>query len=350
MDARRRLSAAALDPALPLAEQALVHLAHAWQGDAEREVENSGQLFDGARDAGVAVRVFISSQSARADALNAYGRMKWATEQRVAGAVSLRVGLVYGGPQVAMYGLLGRLARLPVLPMIEPHRTVQPIHVDEVAAGILAACDGRAGGVLALAGPEPVRFGDVLRALALAHGGRRLPIMPVPLPLALLACDLTAKMPLIPTVDRERVLGLAGTEPISSTLDLVRLGVDVRPMSERLPHEPAGRRALLVEARAFLQHAGAAPTPALLRRYARAFPEGAMARPRLALRWREPLGSSGELARRLRVAARITEAGAPGEAMLARGTRATRLARLAFGGLSEAALLPTRLIASVVRR
>jgi len=328
---------------------ALVHLAHDWRAGAEDNVAGTATLFASARDAGVASRVFISSQSARSDALNLYGRMKWQTEQRIIDATSLRVGLVYGGPRQAMYGLLCRLSRLPILPMIDPWRAVQPIHLDEVVRGILAAADGRARGVLALAGPEKIAFGDVLRALASAHCGRRLPILPVPLKLALLACKISAHIPLVPTIDKERVLGLAGTEPIDSAMDLVRLGVDVQPIDARLAAEPAGRRAVLDEGRHFLRYLGVRPTSVLLRRYARATPEGAIARPHWGLRWREPLSATSPLGKRLRVAARIAEASAPGEEMLAGGSRAGRMLGLALQGVVELLLFPTRMLASLAR-
>ncbi|WP_066806807.1 NAD-dependent epimerase/dehydratase family protein [Sphingomonas asaccharolytica] len=339
-----------LPAGLPLVEgSALVHLAHDWRAEAEDNVAGTATLFASARDTGVAARVFISSQSARSDALNLYGRMKWAAEQCIVGATSLRVGLVYGGPRQAMYGLLCRLARLPILPMIDPKRAVQPIHLDEVIRGILAAADGRACGVLALAGPDRIAFGDVLRALAMAYGGKRLPILPVPLNLALLACKISAHVPLMPTIDKERVLGLAGTEPIESAMDLVRLGVDVQPMTARLTQEPAGRRAVLDEGRYFMRYLGVRPTPALLRRYARAVPDGAIARPHWGMRWREPLSGTSPLGQRLRVAARIAEASAPGEKVLSGESRAGRLLGLAFQGLVELLLLPTRMLASLGR-
>lgn len=336
-------------PDIPmLGAAALIHLAHNWQGEADNII-GTETLFSTARDVGVVSRVFISSQSARRDALNRYGRMKWAIEQRLPEATSLRVGLVYGGPRKAMYGLLCRLSRLPFLPMIEPGRTVQPIHLDEVVSGILAAADGRANGVLALAGDTPVAFGDVLREFARQFHGSSLPIIPIPLRLALLMCDISARMPLIPTIDRERVLGLAGTEPIDSALDLARLGIHVAPIGTRLAGEASGRRGLLLEARAFLRHAGIRPGLALLRRYARAFPQGAMVRPHWGLRLREPVGGTGDLARRMRAAARIAEASAPGEAMLARGSRAGRLVRLGMEGGFELLVLPIRLIANSIR-
>lgn len=327
-------------------DQALVHLAHDWQGPTEGNIEGTADLFAGARAAGLGARVFVSSQSAREGALNRYGRIKWAIEQRLPQDVSLRVGLVYGGPLTAMYGLLCRITRLPILPMIDPHRCVQPIHRDEVADGIFAAIDKRLIGVFALAGPEPMPFGEVLRSLACGYGGRRLPVLPVPLRLALLGCDVTAKLPLFPTVDRERVLGLAGTEPIDAAEDLATLGIVVRPLAQGLAREPLGRRALIAEAKAFLRHAvPVAPEAALIKRYVRAFPDGAISRPRLLLGWREPV--RGALAARLRVAARIAEAGAAANATLSGGSRFGRLAVLGVTILLEALKLPSRSLAGL---
>jgi NADH dehydrogenase len=341
----------ALDRSIALAEQAIVHLAHDWQATDDANVDGTVTLFDAAQGAGVASRVFISSQSARQNALNRYGRMKWTIEERITGCASLRVGLVYGGRRTAMYGLLCRLSQLPVLPMVDPQRMVQPIHIDEVVRGILAAADGAVTGMLRLAGPRPIGFGELLRVLARSYGGRRLAIVPVPLRLALFACDMTARLPLIPTVDRERVLGLAGTAPMECSSDLHLLGVDVRPLAERLAREPAGRRATLAEGRAFLRLAmDAEPGAALIRRYARAVTTGAICRPQLLLRWREPIWGDVEFAKRLRVASRIAEASVSLEATLARGTRLGRLVRLVGAMALEAVMLPSRLMASLMAR
>lgn len=340
----------AADPALPGKAQALIHLAHDWQAGEDLNVRGTERLFASARERGLIHTIFVSSQSARDSALNCYGRMKYAAEQRLGDATSLRVGLVYGGARSAMYGLLCRLTRLPILPMVDPHRTVQPIHIDEVVRGILAAADGPASGILALAGPDPVPFGKVLQTLASAYSGRKLPILPVSMRLALFACDVSAALPLFPTVDRERVLGLAGTKPIESAHDLRQLGVAALPLREGLAREPAGRRALLAEGRVFLRHAGIRPGSELLRRYARAFPEGAMSRSRLPLRLVEPLHGRSELGRRLRVASRIAEASLAGETMLAGGSRLGRMTCLAGALVIDALALPSRLLATAFNR
>lgn len=350
------LPVAAIRSDLPECDQAFVHLAHDWQGDEagpSGNISGTTKLFDAA--AGLGARVFVSSQSARPDAPNRYGRIKWAIEQELADAVSLRVGLVYGGPRVAMYGLLCRLAGLRVLPMVQPRRPVQPIHLDEVVDGILAAVDGRHRGVIALAGPEPVPFDAVLRLLAAKLAGRRLSVIPLGLPLALLACDVVRAVVPSSRIDRERVLGLVGTRPVDSVGDLARLGIAVRPMSDRLAREPAARRTLLVEAEAMLRAClGRPPSPALLRRYARAARSGPIARPYLFprwLRWREPVGGGATaLSARLRLAARLVETSREGEQVLASGSRATRLGRLAGALIAEAVLLPFRVAVTRVWR
>lgn len=342
----------ALDDRFSTETQALVHLAHDWAADAYYNVEGTKLLFDGARQAGLAARIFVSSQSAQKEALNRYGRLKWATEQALPADVSLRVGLVYGGPRVAMYGLLHRITALPLLPMVDPHRCVQPIHRDEVAEGIFAAIDRRLTGVFALAGPHPMSFGDVLRTLARVCRGRNLPIVPVPLRLALFGCAVTACMPIIPTINRERVLGLAGTEPMPAEDDLAILGITVMPMAQGLAQEASGRRALLGEARALLRHAGGiAPETVLLKRYARAFADGAIAYPRYLAGWREPFGTTSLLGNRMRVAARIAETSPRVEAAQAghqgRGSQLRRLASLAWILVIEVLRVPTRLVATM---
>ena len=217
---------AALREDVPPAAQAVVHLAHDWSNPAGEEgsgglnLAGTRALLDGARRHGIRRFVFASSQSARQDAANIYGRVKWRVEQLLErpGEVAARIGLVYGGPRQAMFGLLCTLVeRAPVLPMIDPWRKVQPIHLDEVATGLRLLADGApeagANGWFGLAAPEGIAFGDFLKTLAREFAGRKLPVVPIKLSLALLAADTAARLPLAPKVDRERILGLAGTRP-----------------------------------------------------------------------------------------------------------------------------------------
>ncbi len=255
---------------------AVVHLAHSWNSDAEQRASSANINLAGAEElvhaalaAGVPRFVFASTTSARPEALNAYGQIKFALEKlllalpmatdRISCA---RIGLVYGGPEMGLYGLLSKLVRLtPVLPMVALQRQVQPIHLEEVVEGLLALASGPApsrgstpAGSSVLAGPDPITFGDWLRLLRRAHTGKGLVLLPVPVWMALLGCDLTRLVPFVPTINRERVLGLVGTSPKESASDLAALGIEIIPPTRRLSVQHAVRKQMIAEARAMLSY------------------------------------------------------------------------------------------------
>lgn len=216
---------------------ALVHLAHDWSLDTKDGDANGAAteaLARQALEAGVARFVFASSTSARADAANAYGCSKFASEARLAalpGAAgriaSARIALVYGGPPSGQYGQMRRIASLsPVLPMVGLSRQVQPIHVDEVCAALLALAQrpDLSRPVYVVAG-DTMTFGAWLKLLRRAQGKGPLMLVPVPVWPMLLACDLTGLLPGIPTVSRERVLGLTRAAAMPRGDDMTALGV-----------------------------------------------------------------------------------------------------------------------------
>ncbi len=355
------LPPAAIDPALPTARQVLVHLAHDWSdarpgpAEATLNLEGTRALLDACRAAGLGRFVFVSSQSARADAANVYGRAKWRIEQMLEGdtEVAARVGLVYGGPQRAMFGLLCMLtARLPVLPMIDPWREVQPIHLDEVCEGLLGLAAGTGGGWSGLAAPSGVPFGSFLRTLARELHGRRLRILPIPLRLALLACDVLGWLPVGPKPDRERILGLAGTRPMNCEAHLRALNLTIAPLTERLRLEPASRKAVLAEGRALLSYVlRARPGCALLLRYVRAVGgagplplPGLMRRVPRLIRLVEPRAAASHLSQRLALAMALAEASPEGERALTRGSGTARMAWLAYDLALDVVLLPFRMV------
>jgi len=319
-------------------------------GGEDPNLSASRTLRDSARALGLGRTIFISSLSARPDALNRYGRTKFAIEGLFDGAdeASLRVGLVYGGPRVAMYGLLCRIVGLtPVLPMIRPGQPVQPIHRDEVALGILAAADRDVSGPVGLAGAEPMPFGRFLDTLARRTRGRGAMVLPLPLGPVLLACRVLNALPVGPKVDPERVLGLAGVRFVESRADLARLGLTVAPFAVGMAGEPAARRLVLAEGRRLLRHVlRAEPGGALVRRYARAVgPAGAIRLPPL-LRWAEPIGGTSELRRRLGLAMALAEASPEGERALSRGGLAGLAGDLVLDGLA----MPVRLVLGSLAR
>jgi len=289
--------------------------------------------------------------------------MKHTVEQRLAaasgpGLVCARIGLVYGGPERGLFGLMCRLTRMAaILPIVGPDRYVQPIHLDEVCGGLLALAldplhrrDGCGSATTyVLAGPRPVRFAAWLRMLCRAQTGGSLILVPIPIWAALLACDLTHLLPLVPTVNRERVLGLAGTKPMESATDLAALGIEVADAPSRLGFHRTARRRHTAEAVAMLRYVSgrsrlpASATARLLRGIDRLDP-GALGLPRLVTRWPalirvfEPSRprSGHRLADRLHLAAMVADCLPPARAR-------ARLCLFLFGqGLLELAALPLR--------
>ncbi|NZD65561.1 SDR family oxidoreductase [Rhizobium sp. WYCCWR 11290] len=262
---------------------AVVHLAHSWATGPETAEENniniSGtvKLAEAAKAAGVPRFVFASSTSSRQEALNVYGRTKFRIEQQLAASSAAaivriaRIGLVYGGPRTAMYGLMAKLSALsPLLPMIGLGRHVQPIHLDEVAAGLLALAtdESQPPQTFVLAQEKPISFAAWLRILRRSQGKGNLHFIPIPVAAALLACRMTKLVPLIPTVDPERVLGLAGAAPMESSESLRLLKLKLSDPAMVLAgefgqaHEDQSRH----EARALLRYLGNAPTEIQLQR------------------------------------------------------------------------------------
>lgn len=334
---------------------AVIHLAHQWSsaGSIESDINVIGSLalLEAAR-AAKARFVFGSTVSARPDALNRYGRLKSRVEQalRAPGEVAARIGMVYGGPALGQWGALVRLCRLPMLPMLDPGKPVQPIHRDEVCTGLmrLAELTRPDQSVYALCGADPVRLGGFLTTLARVKHGKALPILPIPSGFALALVDWVAKVPGLPRIDRERILGIMGLPLLDSRDDLAALGLSPRPLAEGMALTAGEhRRALLAEAATLLRVVdGRTPSKGALRRYVAGvtlFQGGAPIRlpghcPAVVAAC-EPVGRpQAPLSQRLALALRVAEA------MPARPSRVPALARLAVVGAREALLLPLRLV------
>lgn len=239
---------------------ALVHLAYHWTSERdEPEDENldaAATILGAARAAGVNNIVVASTVSARHQALNRYGRVKWKVEQLLQGDTekAARIGLVYGGPRRSQWGQLCKITSLsPILPMIAPQTLVQPIHLDELVEGLmrLAAGKGPKNQVVGLASNDAVSFGYFLKQLRKARLQKPLMILPIPVPVALFLVAIVNVIPLLPTVSREKVLGLAGLPVLDTKDDLHALKLCPAAISTGLLK--GSRRALIREGHALLR-------------------------------------------------------------------------------------------------
>jgi uncharacterized protein YbjT (DUF2867 family) len=145
------------------------------------------EMFRACADAGVGTVVQVSALGADETARSAYHRSKKAADDvlrslPLRGAV-VQPSLVYG-PGGTSAALFNKLAVAPLLPFPDGGRMlVQPVHVDDLVAGIVRLVESppRAIATLPFAGPRPMALRDYLGELreALGEPGR-LRVLPVP--------------------------------------------------------------------------------------------------------------------------------------------------------------------------
>ena len=266
-------------PILPIDTDAVLHLATSKssndQGDDAQEVLAAELLIKAAQEVS-AKFIFVSSQTARPDAPTAYGRIKWRIEQEVlsAGGWVIRPGQVYGGMPRGLFGELVKMVRhLPVLPAFMPTPKVQPIHVNDLVAGLLriAERENAPPGVYCLAAPEPVSFSKFLDEIAKSRLRCWRGFVPVPV-VVINGLAIILGESLQTRLGLERLRSLFDLPVMETASDLKQLGLTLRPLRSGM--HPSGndrRRCLLQEGWALLTYVlKEPPSSALLRRYVRA--------------------------------------------------------------------------------
>jgi len=165
--------------------------------------------------------------------------------------VMLHPTMIYGAQgEDNVQRLAALLRRMPFAPLPNGGRAmVQPIHQDDVVRCVVEALDRpwTAPQILVIAGPEPIAYGDFLRAVAVAARQRPPPILSVPAaPLRWLA-PLTRLLPGIPRIradeirrltedkafDIEPMRRILGVAPIPLTAGLARTFATVDPAAQQ---------------------------------------------------------------------------------------------------------------------
>ena len=253
---------------------AVIHLASNTEGargvSPEAEIFFARELAAQAARAGIPL-VFASSQASGENAPSAYGRTKFAIEEEIRprGAVVVRPGMVIGGQEAGLFGLLVGLVRgSPIIPDLFPRPVVQPIHVDDLAAALLALCKRKefGGRVLAAAG-DPIDFIKLLAGIARYRLRVRRVLLPVPLELVRVLLGL-ASLRNGTSWSPARLDSLVRLPVFDAKRDLKSLGITLRTVENALDRRGRGIRDLLIEGRALAcAVTGAKPPLAMLRRY-----------------------------------------------------------------------------------
>lgn len=268
----------AVAPGLLDGVTAVIHLAaetgRSAAVDVEGEVAALEKLAEACRRQGARL-VFVSSQTAHPNAPTGYGRAKWLCEQVAhrANGVVVRPGQVYGGAEAGLFGLLCRLVQLsPIVPAFTPQPNVQPVHVDDLASGLITCAlePGLDGGMLEIAASAPVGFTTFLRLIAEIRLRRM--VIGVPIPVALIVA--LGRLPLLPSTIRDaahRIESLVRLPPMATEASLARLRLNLRPLRDGLSRSGRARRRLLIEASTLIGYLARGPAPCgSVKRYARA--------------------------------------------------------------------------------
>lgn len=264
---------------LPTGTDAVVHLAakttHTDCLEEENELVAAKLLILSTQKAG-AKFIFVSSQTARADAPTAYGRSKWRIEQEVlsAGGWVVRPGQVYGGELRGLFGMLvNTVKQLPILPAFVPAPKIQPIHVTDLAEGLLRIAESAelSPGIFSLGAVEPVSFSTFLKAIAKSRLHCRRGFVPVPVAMINALAGILGE-PLRTRLGLVRLKSLFNLPVMETQSDLNRLGLVLRPLPSGM--HPSGndrRRGLLREGRSLLSYIlKKPPGSTVLRRYVHA--------------------------------------------------------------------------------
>ncbi len=153
-------------------------------------------------------------------------------------AVMLHPTMIYGGVEDGnVRRLAGLVARLPVVPLPGGGRfRVQPIHCDDVTAAVLASLARRweRPAALVIAGPEPVRYADLVRAIARAAGLGRRWIVPVPTAPLIACARWAARFPRLPQAYPDEIRRMAEDKAFDISDMINILGVHPIPLAEGL--------------------------------------------------------------------------------------------------------------------
>lgn len=196
--------------------------------------------------------LFMSTQSAHGGNASAYATTKREGEQTLRSSgieyAIVRPGLVYGPGDAGLYGRMRAAVRkMPLLPLLGGGKAlVQPIHVDDLCAGLLTIVenfDEFRGAELMLGDAVGLSLKEFLAAVARAD---QRPVRQVTVPVAPLKAAVGAaeKLRLPSPISSDNLRGLETVQRMDTAESLSRLNLNLRPLDEGLaesaaPVEPA---------------------------------------------------------------------------------------------------------------
>lgn len=209
-------------------------------------VEGTNRLAHQARESAVETFIFLSSQSAKPDAISAYGKTKYAAERALLDmdglkVIILRPGLVTGSGSRGLFQRMSQMVgSFPIIPLLGGNSIVQPIHVDDLCEAVFRCDEAEprlSGIILNLGHPTGVRLAEFVQAISVEQLGRRRLVVPVPIWPVQIAVGLAEKIGLGLPITSGNLQGLKLVEKMQTEADLASLNLSLRPLDEMVRNE-----------------------------------------------------------------------------------------------------------------
>ena len=193
-------------------------------------------------------RAFCVTTTGVFSAFNSYSKMYRDIEARMReseiAVTILRPSMIYGNERDHnMHKLLAFIDRFPLFPIFGDGKALmQPVHVEDLAAGICSAVERNETGEFNLAGPRPVSYVDLLQTCADSLG-RNIRFMNIPYSVATAAAAVLERVPRFP-ISREQVRRLAEDKVYDIEKSVRLLNYSPRELATGIADEIARLRSL----------------------------------------------------------------------------------------------------------
>jgi NADH dehydrogenase len=219
----------------------VVHLAYDRKAGIGLNVDGVKRVFHAAREAGASRQIFVSSYSARPDALSEYGRLKYVLESFFLenGQTIVRPGLVIGNG-----GLFGRnmekILHTPLMPLLDSGNDFLPVVALEDLLSAMTALLHRGPGAYNLFNKELIPMRQFVEAINLA-GRHRAFYFNLPLSWAIAGLSCASKLRIRLPIDLDNLRALKQNQGCIHASDLEDLVPEHRSFESMIKSAVAER-------------------------------------------------------------------------------------------------------------
>ncbi|WP_114521489.1 NAD(P)H-binding protein [Altererythrobacter sp. ZODW24] len=216
---------------------AAVNLVGVFKGDLEAIMgDAAGSAAKAAKEAGAKAFVQVSAIGADAESDVGYARAKAIGERAVLSefpkATIIRPPVLFAEDDNFINMFAKLISTFPALPVFAPEAKLQPLHVDDAAAAVVAALANPAkhgGKTFEIAGPVALTMAEINRKIAAAQNRDRL-FIELPDFVSETFASATGWLPFAPISRDQLTLLQQGGEPSGKFPGIDKLGISPRPL------------------------------------------------------------------------------------------------------------------------